>query len=50
LAGLTGIVSQEALETAVQARAPRGTADVNLKALAEGFEAAGRVRGGEAHR
>ena len=45
LAGLTGIVSREALEAAIRARAPRGTADVNLKALAAGFKAAGRVRG-----
>jgi 2-oxoglutarate ferredoxin oxidoreductase subunit gamma len=40
LAGLTGIVSREALEAAVRERAPRGTAEVNLKALAAGFEAA----------
>jgi len=40
LAGLTGIVSREALEAAVRDRAPRGTADVNLQALAAGFEAA----------
>jgi len=45
LAGLTGIVSREALEAAVRERAPRGTADINLKALAAGFEAAARVRG-----
>jgi len=45
LAGLTGIVSREALEAAVRHRAPRGTADINLKALAAGYEAAGRIRG-----
>ena len=45
LAGLTGIVSREALEAAVRDRAPRGTADLNLKALAEGYEAAQRIRG-----
>jgi len=45
LAGLTGIVSREALEAAVRARAPRGSAEVNLKALAAGFEAATQVRG-----
>jgi len=45
LAGLTGIVSREALEAAVRERAPRGTADINLKALAADFEAAARVRG-----
>ena len=49
LAGMTGIVSRKALEAAVRNRAPRGTADVNLKALAAGFEAAGRARGGELH-
>ncbi|MDY6875841.1 MAG: 2-oxoacid:acceptor oxidoreductase family protein [Chloroflexota bacterium] len=46
LAGLTGIVSREALGAAVRDRAPRGTADVNLKALAAGYEAAERVREG----
>ncbi len=49
LAGLTGVVSREALEAAVRDRAPRGTTDVNLKALAAGFEAAARVQGGKAH-
>ena len=49
LAGMTGIVSRKALEAAVRNRAPRGTADVNLKALAAGFEAAGRARGGESY-
>ena len=48
LAGLTGIVSREALEEAVRARAPRGTADANLKALAAGFEAAAGIRGSQA--
>ncbi len=46
LVGLTGIVSREALEAAVRDRAPRGTASINLKALAAGFEMAGRVREG----
>ncbi len=45
LAGLTGIVSQKALEAAVRARAPRGTVDINLKALMTGFEAARHIRG-----
>jgi 2-oxoglutarate ferredoxin oxidoreductase subunit gamma len=44
LAGLTGIVSREALRAAIRDRAPRGTADINLQALAAGFEAAERVR------
>lgn len=47
MAGLTGIVSREALQSAIRDRAPRGTADINLKALAAGFEAAERVRGTE---
>jgi 2-oxoglutarate ferredoxin oxidoreductase subunit gamma len=49
LVGLTGIVSREALEAAIRDRAPRGTVDVNLKALAAGFEAAERSRGNESH-
>jgi 2-oxoglutarate ferredoxin oxidoreductase subunit gamma len=49
LAGLTGIVSREALEAAIRDRAPRGTTDVNLKALAAGLEAARHVRGNETH-
>lgn len=40
LAGLTDLVSKEALEEAVRARAPEGTADLNLKALEAGYEAA----------
>ena len=44
LAGLTGIISRDALEAAVRDRAPRGTEELNLKALAAGFEAAQRVR------
>jgi 2-oxoglutarate ferredoxin oxidoreductase subunit gamma len=38
LAALTGLVSREALEEAVRARAPRGTAALNLRALAAGYE------------
>ncbi len=49
LVGLTGIVSREALEKAVQGRAPRGTEEINLKALAAGFDAAGHVGGNRAH-
>ncbi|MEA3339600.1 MAG: 2-oxoacid:acceptor oxidoreductase family protein [Chloroflexota bacterium] len=40
LVGLTGIVSRESLEAAVKERAPQGTEEINLKALAAGFEAA----------
>jgi 2-oxoglutarate ferredoxin oxidoreductase subunit gamma len=49
MAGLTGIVSRQALEAAIRERAPRGTAEVNLKALAAGFEAAERLRQAESH-
>ncbi len=44
LAGLTGLVSRESLEAAVRARAPRGTEENNMKALAAGFEAAEQLR------
>jgi 2-oxoglutarate ferredoxin oxidoreductase subunit gamma len=44
LVGLTGVVSKEAIEKAVTARAPRGTEEMNRKALEAGFEAAERVR------
>jgi 2-oxoglutarate ferredoxin oxidoreductase subunit gamma len=44
LVGLTGVVSPEALEKAVTARAPRGTEEMNRKALQAGFEAARNVR------
>lgn len=40
LVGLTGVVSREALRSAVAARAPRGTEELNLQALAAGFDAA----------
>ncbi|MBO9370361.1 MAG: 2-oxoacid:acceptor oxidoreductase family protein [Chloroflexi bacterium] len=40
LAGLTAVVSRESLEAAVRARAPRGTTEINLKALAVGLEQA----------
>jgi len=44
LVGLTGVVSREALEKAVTARAPKGTEDVNRAALAAGFTAADQVK------
>jgi len=44
LTGLTEIVSREALEEAVRARVPRGTEEMNLKALAAGYEVAERLR------
>jgi Pyruvate/2-oxoacid:ferredoxin oxidoreductase gamma subunit len=37
---LTEIVSRQALEDAVRARVPKGTAELNLKALAAGYETA----------
>jgi 2-oxoglutarate ferredoxin oxidoreductase subunit gamma len=40
LVALTGMVSRQALEKAVLARAPRGTEEMNRKALAAGFAAA----------
>jgi 2-oxoglutarate ferredoxin oxidoreductase subunit gamma len=43
LVGLTGIVSRQDIEKAVTARAPRGTEDMNRKALEAGFTAAGLV-------
>ncbi|MEW6092514.1 MAG: 2-oxoacid:acceptor oxidoreductase family protein [Chloroflexota bacterium] len=44
LVGLTGVVSREAIEKAVTARAPRGTEEMNLKALDAGFAAAEKAR------
>jgi 2-oxoglutarate ferredoxin oxidoreductase subunit gamma len=44
LVGLTGMVSRQAIEKAVTARAPRGTEEMNRKALEAGFSAAEKVR------
>lgn len=44
LVGLTGVVSRGAIEKAVTARAPRGTEEMNRKALQAGFEAAELVQ------
>jgi 2-oxoglutarate ferredoxin oxidoreductase subunit gamma len=44
LAGLTNIVSRRALEEAVRARAPKGTVDLNLRALAAGYEIAEKLK------
>jgi 2-oxoglutarate ferredoxin oxidoreductase subunit gamma len=44
LVGLTGVVSREAVEKAVTARAPRGTEEMNRKALEAGFAAAEKVK------
>jgi 2-oxoglutarate ferredoxin oxidoreductase subunit gamma len=40
LVGLTGVVSRQAIEKAVTARAPRGTDEMNRRALEAGFDAA----------
>ncbi len=40
LVGLTGVVSRKALEKAITARAPKGTEEMNRKALEAGFKAA----------
>jgi 2-oxoglutarate ferredoxin oxidoreductase subunit gamma len=40
LVGLTGLVSRQALEKAVVARTPKGTEEMNRKAVAAGFAAA----------
>jgi 2-oxoglutarate ferredoxin oxidoreductase subunit gamma len=45
LVGLTGVVSRQAIEKAVAARAPRGTEEMNRKALEAGFAAAEKVQG-----
>jgi 2-oxoglutarate ferredoxin oxidoreductase subunit gamma len=43
LVGLTNIVSRDAIEKAVAARAPKGTEEMNHKALQAGFSAAEQV-------
>lgn len=44
LVGLTGVVSREDIQKAVLARAPKGTEEMNRKALEAGFAAAEKVR------
>jgi 2-oxoglutarate ferredoxin oxidoreductase subunit gamma len=44
LVGLTDVVSRDALEKAVLARAPKGTEEINRKALQAGFAAAEQVK------
>ncbi len=44
LVGLTNLVSHEAIEKAVAARAPKGTEQMNRLALQAGFAAAERVK------
>ncbi len=43
LVGLTGVVSRSAIEQAVLARAPKGTEEMNRKALEAGFAAVGGI-------
>ncbi|PKN92517.1 MAG: 2-oxoglutarate ferredoxin oxidoreductase subunit gamma [Chloroflexi bacterium HGW-Chloroflexi-6] len=43
LVGMTGVVSRQAIEKAVTARAPKGTEEMNRKALQAGFTAAEQV-------
>jgi 2-oxoglutarate ferredoxin oxidoreductase subunit gamma len=45
LVGLTGVVSRQAIEKAVTARAPHGTEEMNRKALEAGFAAAEKAKG-----
>jgi 2-oxoglutarate ferredoxin oxidoreductase subunit gamma len=47
LVGLTDVVSRKAIEKAVTARAPRGTEDMNRRALQAGFDAAEKVKNGK---
>jgi 2-oxoglutarate ferredoxin oxidoreductase subunit gamma len=42
--GLTGVVSRKAIEEAVLGRIPRGTEELNLRALQVGFEEAERMK------
>jgi 2-oxoglutarate ferredoxin oxidoreductase subunit gamma len=44
LVGLTGVVSRQAIEKAVTARAPKGTEEMNRKALEAGFAAAEKAK------
>jgi 2-oxoglutarate ferredoxin oxidoreductase subunit gamma len=44
IVGLTGVVSRQAIEAAVAARAPRGTGELNLRALAAGLEEADQLK------
>ncbi|AHL22422.1 2-oxoacid:ferredoxin oxidoreductase subunit gamma [Thermococcus nautili] len=44
LVGVTGIVSREAIEKAVRDAVPRGTEEINVKALKKGFEIAKELK------
>ncbi|OGC38752.1 2-oxoglutarate ferredoxin oxidoreductase subunit gamma [candidate division WOR-3 bacterium RBG_13_43_14] len=40
ITGITGIVTKESMETAIQSRVPKGTEKINLKAFGCGFDKA----------
>jgi len=44
LVGITGVVSEESLRRAVEARVPRGTTELNLKAMEAGLRLAETLR------
>ncbi|ACS33877.1 2-oxoacid:ferredoxin oxidoreductase subunit gamma [Thermococcus gammatolerans] len=44
LVGVTGIVGREAIEKAVRDAVPKGTEEINVKALKKGFEIAEELR------
>jgi 2-oxoglutarate ferredoxin oxidoreductase subunit gamma len=46
LGGITGLASRESLRRSVMDMAPKGTEELNLKALERGFEIAEGLRGG----
>jgi len=46
LVGVTGVASVEAIERAIDEKAPRGTAEMNRKAFLFGFETAKKSAGG----
>jgi len=45
LVGLTDLVSRQAIQKAVAARAPKGTEEMNRQALQAGFDAAEQIKG-----
>ena len=47
LGGLSGVVAPASLESAVGSRVPKGTEDLNLKALRAGLELAAAARAGQ---
>jgi len=46
IAGLSGVLSREAVEKALADRVPPGTLELNLKALATGYKEAERIKAG----